>query len=718
MYPARILALLACALPSAGANYSTYIGDAYPYTVSAITVDSSGNTYVTGSRLISLSPVSPTSPDIFVSKLDTSGNVSLLTAFGGKGSDYAYAIAVDAAGNIYIAGGTSSPDFPLRQALQTTPASSGTTGFLVKLDPSGAMLYSTYLGGTTGWSALDSVAVDSVGNAYVTGYTFATDYPSTAGLPAIGTSDSLAGAGAESAAFFAKISPAGDKLLYAGGLGASGRACGTGSRCYTSTVTNNGAAIAVDAGGNAYIGGNTYGGGLATTPGALEPQGIGGFVAKVNASGTGMAYVTLLGTANYYPPPDSISSVPATFVHAIAVDSSGDAYVVGSTSDPNFPATASAFQKQLAFTGQAGPYNVPPSDAFIAKLNPSGTAMVWATFLGGTGADVATRLALDSAGNVWAAGSTGSTDFPQASGFPNGTEFLAELNAGGTALLDSQLFPAGTVASGIAVDAGGTIHLAGAAGLVSANAPPVAGPQIFGIANAAGGTLAGRVTAGEVISIYGAGLGPTSGVSGSFDSAGYLPVSLGGVHVTIAGMPAPLLYVSNTQINAVAPEELTGTAPSLEVAVGNSALPPFRLVIDPAIPEVFRLAAGNAAAINQDGTVNSQSNPAKNGTIVSVWATGTGVSYGAIDGKETTAAGQLCSCEVYSAGIQSTSPQSASGQPVGTSLQYAQVFYAGAAPGMVTGVVQVNFQVTGSSNYYVLTSNLKTSDLFFVYVTQ
>jgi hypothetical protein len=200
-------------------------------------------------------------------------------------------------------------------------------------------------------------------------------------------------------AFFAKVSPAGDKLLYAGGLAANGHACGNGSTCSTSQITNSGAAIAVDSDGNAYIGGNTFGVGLATTPGVLEPGGIGGFVAKVNASGTGMAYVTLLGAGNYSVPPGAINSSPATFLYAIAVDSSGDAYIAGSTSDPNFPATASAFQPKLAFTGQASPYDVPPSDAFIAKLNPSGSAMVWATFLGGTNADVAAALALDSAGS-------------------------------------------------------------------------------------------------------------------------------------------------------------------------------------------------------------------------------------------------------------------------------------------------------------------------------
>ena len=705
MHSARILALLACALPSAAANYSTYIGDTYPHIVAAIAVDSAGNTYITGTRQI-LSPFLPIpTTDIFVSKLDASGNLTLLTTISGKAADQANAIAVDPAGNIYIAGETYSPDFPLLHALQTTPASLGSTGFLLKLNAAGGMLYSTYLGGTAGSSTLNAIAADSGGNAYVTGSTFASDYPSTAGLPAA-MADDLDG-GAASVAFFAKISPAGDKLLYAGGLAGEGRVCGAGSSCFTSTVISSGTAIAVDSAGNAYIGGNTFGAGLPTTPGVLQPQGIGGFVAKVNASGTGMAYVTLLGTANYYPPPVAVSSEPATSVYAIAADSSGNAYIAGSTDDPNFPATPSAFQPQLDFTGQASAFDVPPSNAFIAKLNPSGTAMVWATFLGGTGGDWAAGLALDSAANVWIVGTTHSTDFPQAAGFPNGTEFLAELSANGASLLHSQLFPENTVAAGIAVDSGGAVHLAGATGLVSAYAQPSTNTvEVFGIANAAGGILAGRVTPGEVISIYGANLGPAAGVTASFDSAGYLPVTLAGAQVVIDGITAPLLYVSGTQINAVAPVEMTGTAPvSMQVTAGSQALLPFRLVIDPAIPEVFLNTAGNAAAINQDGTINSAGNPAKNGTIVAVWATGVGLPITGADGQETTMAQQLCNCLIYAA------------VPSGSLEGSVPVLYAGAAPGTVTGVVQINFQVTGNTSYYVLIANGESSYVFSVYVS-
>jgi uncharacterized protein (TIGR03437 family) len=229
------------------------------------------------------------------------------------------------------------------------------------------------------------------------------------------------------------------------------------------------------------------------------------------------------------------------------------------------------------------------------------------------------------------------------------------------------------------------------------------------MSNAAGGILAGRVAAGEVISIYGTNLGPGAGVTSSFNSAGFLPASLAAVQVTINGTPAPLLYVSSTQINAVAPVELTGTAAvSMQVTVGTVGtivLAPFRLAIDAAIPEVFHLTTGYAAAINQDGTVNSQTSPAKIGSIVSVWASGVGLPLTGADGQETAAAQSICNyCGIYStAGA--------------TPLQLVPLPYAGPAPGTVTGVVQLNFQVS-SSQTYGLTANGKYSDPFEIYVSQ
>ena len=701
--------LVVCVLCARGANYTTYIGDAFAYQVAAIATDANGTTYITGSRAIVVPPTGSPVTDVFVSKLDASGNLSLIGTFSGKGTDHANGIAADPSGNIYVVGTTTSTDFPLRHPLQSTaahpsfePGLSEGTGFLIKLTADGSVVYSTYLGGTLAPSSLSSVVADSKGNAYVTGWTLASDYPHTAGLPA-GTVG--LGIGSISGAFFAKIDPAGDQILYAGTLSTMEHACGAGSSCFLSEIFTSGTAIAVDTAGNAYIAGNTSGVGLPTTPGALLTAGIGAFVAKVNAAGTGLAYLTFLGAANYFPPPVAPSSDPGNLVFAIAADAAGNAYIAGSTSDPAFPATASAFQPKLSLANQEpNPFEAPPADAFVAKLNPTGSAMEWATFLGGTGSDQAQTITVDSTGAVWVSGVTQSTNFPHTFAWPNGDEFLAELNSTGSALSYSALLPGNSVAAGLAVDAGGIVHMAGATGLVSAFTPGSApgqtsSPWMFGITNAAGGVLAGRVAAGELVSIYGLHLGPLAPVSATFNAAGFLPTSLGGLEVTVNGLPVPLLYVSDTQINAVAPVELTVGSTELQVVQNGAPLSGFRIVTDIAAPQIFRNPGGSAAAINQGGTVNSAAHPAKAGSFVSVWATGAGFFPGS-DGQIASGANAFCACEIFSE-FDSTQ---------------ANVSYSGAAPGLVNGVVQINFQVAAGVGSYYLSVDRINSDAFSIFV--
>jgi uncharacterized protein (TIGR03437 family) len=400
--------------------------------------------------------------------------------------------------------------------------------------------------------------------------------------------------------------------------------------------------------------------------------------------------------------------VATDFVSAIAADGEGNAYISGSTQDPAFPVTSGAFQTKLA-----GPVTFPLGplfDAFVAKLNPTGSAMVWATFLGGSENDEAQTIAIDSAGNVWVSGITESADFPTTvSVTPDGAEFLSELNSTGSALHYSALFPSDTVAQALALDASGTVHVAGGAGLVSAfpdGAAPgqTSAPWMLGTDNAAGGELSGRLAPGELISIFGLHLGPAAPRSATFDAAGYLPTTLGGVEVTINGTPAPLLYVSGTQINAVAPVELTaGSAVDLQIAQNGAPLLAMRLMVDIAVPEVFLNRDGSAAAINQDGTVNSIANPAPVGTYVSIWATGTGYFPGS-DGQLAAGANQFCSLAGYCTIVDAAPGSSAVNVP-----------YIGAAPGTVNGVVQINFQVTPGGAYYLSVDGV-SSDMFKVSV--
>lgn len=673
---------------------TTYIGDQFPYQVAALTTDAADNTYVTGARTIAQNLT-----DVFITKLDSSGNILQTFTLSGKYADRGNGIAVDPAGNIWVAGVTTSPDFPLHKPLQPTPSLS-TTGFLTKLAPDGTILFSTYLGGIMGMSAMNAVAVDASGNAYVTGYTFAPDYPQTSGLPA-GAAHPAA-LGATSAAFFAKISAAGDKILYAGGVSATTHACGQGSTCFLSGIISSGVAIAVDSAGNAYIAGNAGGGGLPATSGALLTDGIGAFVMKVNSTGTGLVYLTTLGSANYIPGGASSSANPGNTVLAIAADTAGNAYITGATSDPDFPATKSVFQPVYSIPAaqiQMDPFLKPPPDAFVAKLNPSGTAMVWATYLGGTAVDQGQSIAVDPSGNVWIAGTTSSVDFPVLAGSPQGSEFLVEFNASGSALSYGSRFPAGTVATSIALDLSGLVHASGSTGLVSApTASSSTAPLLFGIANSAGGALAGRIASGELISLYGENFGVPTPAIGSFDATGFLPTTLAGVQVTIGGVPAPLLYVSNTQINAIALAALTAPGyAQVQITLNGVAIPVFRAAIDSVDPQVFANADGSAAAINQDGSVNSATHPAPAGSIVSIWATGTGNFYGP-DGQQDTTAQATCDC----------------------SITNSTVTYAGTAPQLVNGVAQINFQIPAnvSSTYsFNLTVGGAISDTRFVYTS-
>jgi uncharacterized protein (TIGR03437 family) len=713
MHNSVVMGLLACAVAAHAASYTTYIGDANQYQVAAIATDANGNTYITGSRIIEPGAPSPNgvgATDVFVSKLDPSGNLALLGTFSGKGIDQANGIAVDSSGNIYVVGSTTSTDFPLHHPLQSVAYTTGQgigngTGFLMKLSADGTVLYSTYLGGTAGYSSLASVAADAQGNAYVTGTTAAQDYPHTPGMPA----DYVSSGGIYnfSGAFFAKIDPAGSQILYAGALTGPVPGCQTnleGSSCLLSSAPTSGAAIAMDSAGNAYIAGNA-GMALPATPGAMLTAGIGAFVAKVNSAGTGLVYVTYLGAGSLEP---TVGTLATDIVAAIAADEAGNAYISGSTADPAFPATAGAFQTKLA--GAVTPPFVGPYDAFGAKLNPTGSAMVWATYLGGTDTDQAQTIALDSAGNVWVSGTTRSTDFPtKVSVAPGGSEFLAELNSTGSALSYAALFPGDSVATALAVDAGGTVHVGGATGLISAFSPgsgpgQTSAPWIFGIANAAGGVVLGRLAPGELISIYGMHLGPAAPVSAEFDAAGFLPTTLGGVQVTINGTPAPLLYVSATQINAVAPVELTdGSAAELQIAQNGTPWPAFRVMVDIAAPQVFQNSNGSAVAINQDGTLNSKTNPAAVGSYVAIWATGTGYFPGN-DGQVATAANEFCSVGGYCNVISVLD-----GNPV-------NLYYIGAAPDTVNGVVQIDFQVTESQGYYLSVNGI-SNDSFGVYTT-
>jgi len=669
-----ILLTFLCAAVSAS-DFTTYIGGADDYQVARAAADSAGNTYLAGTR--NLGAIS----EVFVMKLDPAGKIVLFTVLNGMGSDAANDLAVDSAGNIYVAGSTSSPEFPLHNALQSTPG----PGFVAKLSPDASqLLFSTYFP-----AAVNALAVDAAGNVYVNCSSDQPAFPTTAGLPAgpVGGNHPTI-----SAAFLTKISADGLRIVYSTRLSGYAKNCGSGSTCQTSNRSAIGAAVAVDPAGSAYVAGNTDITNLPSTPGAFLPSGPGPFVAKVNAAGTALVYLTYLSSTNLvlYP-----SSRPANTATALAVDAGGNAYLAGSTIDPWFPATPGAWQTTFTGPAPAYPYyTLPPTDAFIAKINPTGTALVWASFLGGKAADVPKSVALDSSGNLWLTGVTASPDFPNAQGWSNGGDFVTALNPSGSALAYSARYPDDAVSKSVAIDPSGLLHLAGPTGIVSTVSPNRAPlPRVFGIANAAHGPVSGRVVFGEVVSIYGPHIGPSTPATFTADPQGSVPTSLAGVQVSINGMVASLLYVSDSQINAVVPSGAYPDSKYIQIAFNGVAGPSFPVAVISAQPEIFQHPDASAATVNQDNSINSASNPAKAGSIVSIWATGVPLPYLYQASELAAAALNFNCCQI---GVGFNSNNFADGPPefrvVGWGTP-APVTYAGASPGIVGGVVQINFQV-------------------------
>ena len=375
--------------------------------------------------------------------------LSYSTYLGGSDMDYANAIAVDPSGNAYVTGYTASIDFPLVKPVQSSPGGGTCTdgvdtiacfdAFVTKLNPAGtALVYSTYLGGSNEDYAT-GIALDASGDAYVTGYTNSTDFPVKNALQA-------ENAGGYDA-FVAELSADGASLIYSTYWGGSSDDIGTG--------------VAVDSSGNAYISGYTASPEFPVTPGALQANYGGGdhdgFVVKFNSGGAELGYSTFLGGS------------ADDYAYGVAVDSAGDAYVTGATNSANFP-TLNAFQPNYAGGLCAvAPNTFPCYDAFVAKLNPAGSALIYSTYLGGTGSDYGYAIALDGSSNAYMTGYTTSTNFPTTAGafqqvFGGSYDtFVTKLDGAGSALVYSTYLggPGTQVGYDVAVDSSGHAFVTG-----------------------------------------------------------------------------------------------------------------------------------------------------------------------------------------------------------------------------------------------------------------
>ncbi|MBZ5622372.1 MAG: SBBP repeat-containing protein [Acidobacteriia bacterium] len=508
------------------------------------------------------------------------------------------------------------PVSPSSTIYVSSPGSGGaaaTHAFAAKLSPTGSILWATLIAGSEQDEA-HAVAVDSAGNAYVTGTTNSLDFPLV--NPVQGTRGKVVGNGFD--AFLTKISSDGSKLLYSTYLGGSG-----------DDAAN---AVAVDSGGNAYIAGSTNWDDFPTVN-AIQAAPVSrsgsSFVAKLDPTGRNLLFSTYLSGNGDYPFNDTASS--------IVVDPQGTAWVAGHTG--TYFALVHPIQSSLG----------PSGAAYIAELASSGkgVALGFSTYLGGSSGDSIAALAMSPTGGIWLAGATFSPDFIGNPGTPPSS-------AGFLARLDLDTLPAPT--------------------------PGV--PLIRAIYNAASLRLGDVVSPGEIVSLFGVELAP-----GTDSAAAYpLPPTLQGVSVTIAGITAPLFYVSPGQINFQAPLEMPLGATSLVVKRGSQSSVERPVRVIPFSPGIFTAGSDGFNSpvivhVSDYSQVTAQ-NPARAGEFVAIFCTGLGVT---------------------GAGVRSGDPGPPGPTPVPLLVEVVvdsgvagPVLYAGLAPGFA-GLYQVNFQVVANA---------------------
>ena len=433
--------------------YSTYLGGSGFDWGYGIAVDSRGYAYVTGLTRSSNFPTTAEafqtslagSQNVFVVKLNPTGSALVYSTYlGGSNYDYAVGITVDSSGSAYVTGVAESSNFPTTTGAFQTSLAGPDNAFVSKLNPTGSgLVYSTYLGGGVQDEAY-GIAVDTSGSAYVAGHAGSPNFPTTAG--AFQTSKPNGPGGIS--AFVTKLNPTGSRLVYSTYLGGDAFDGGDG--------------IAVDSSRQAYVAGYAGSNNFPTTAGAFQTSLKGpanAFIVKLNRSGSGLVYSTYLGGSSY------------DLGNGIALDSSGSAYVTGSTSSSDFPTTAGAFQTTLAGS----------ENAFVAKLNATGSALVFSTYLGGSNYDLGGGIGVDSSGNTYVSGYASSSNFPTTAGAFQTTlaggqnAFFTTLNGNGSALLYSTYLGGGASdnSNGVAVDSLGNAYVTGATS--SSNFPTTAG---------------------------------------------------------------------------------------------------------------------------------------------------------------------------------------------------------------------------------------------------
>lgn len=429
-----------------GLVWSTFVGGADLDVPHALAVDALGATTVLGVTRTTNFPTTPGafdpsingSDDVFVTRFSPTGaNLVYSTFLGGSGLDVGCAIALDAQGGATVSGRTQSSNFPATPGAFATSSRGGTDGFVTRLSPTGSTLvYSTLLGGSNHDFA-DAVAIDAQGTATVTGQTASSDFPTTPG--AFDTSFN----GGSWDGYVARLSPNGSSLVY--------------STFFGGTSDDSAHTVAIDAQGTATVAGDTSSTDFPTTAGAWSVNYNGGlydgFVVRLSPTGASLVYSTFLGG-------DS-----SDFVLGLVVDAGSAATVTGWTRSTNFPTTPGAFD--TSFGGGFG-----ASDAFVLRLAPNGSSLVFSTFLGGGGDDEGYAVAVDAQGATVVTGATTSPNFPTTPGafdtsFNSSTAvrdaFIARLSPTGASLVYSTFLGGlgNDIGYALALDAKGMASVAG-----------------------------------------------------------------------------------------------------------------------------------------------------------------------------------------------------------------------------------------------------------------
>jgi uncharacterized protein (TIGR03437 family) len=605
----------------------------------------------------------------FIDKLNGSGN--LVFSLSEQGAYPSGAIA-DVNGDVYWIGSSGVPvfPFPFTKFVLGTPPAGSLPGFVVKFHGAdGSIAWATALGAMQ--PAAISVSAD--GQVTVVGIANATPGVTTPGSylsPTIGTAVPIE---------IVRLSADGD-LVFAAAYGGHTVNSTLSDTCHVafgfldlSCPRTDVGAILLDTQGHIWIAGSTNTTDLPMTSTALKNQcgcsrySGDGFLAEFSADGSGLIYATYLGTSTRSETDKGGSDV----IQTAALDGAGRIWVAGNTNGTDLPVTSNAIQAQLEGV----------VDGFVIEYDPTANQIQFATYYGMNAVNYISNIAIAADGTPVVAGRLESSP---SDWYNSGHDFIAYLNPPG---IQVEALPRNAAGTGLAVARFGSIVVAGSASVATVfETGSDISPSIFAVTNSGVLTDSGQVSPGEIISLFGTSIGPAIALEAGIDNAeDSLPKELAGVQVLFDGIAAPLLYVSSNQINAIVPFGTNGQK-TTTLVVNNSGTSSNQaeLGVVAATPGVFMTQAEDqgypvAAALNEDGTINSASNRATPGSVVALFATGLGaLSPQPLDGNSL---------------VGPALPELQQTVLVGSGASFLDVLYAGPAPGRVAGAMQVNFRL-------------------------